>query len=455
MLPITENPQTSPIVKSCSISPEKDTLTVSFLDGTFVFHAQWLHDAQYERTSSKGAGKVYVQQLRVVRIQHAVVSGTSVTTTVDVNWDDGQECRFPAVWLRLLAPSVAKKEPATAAKKAGIPYGWLAKDLVIPEISYRKIMAEDLTDEEFQASKAWILDTLLLDHSPGILKVTDLPDVDPLSESTQRNNLVTIVLKKLFGAVFQHSMRGPDETFKVASHYKSSASRIVELPNYDTDEILLPHTDHSHYDNPVRVQGFHAVQGTSENTFIDAWSCLATLQQEDPELYDAILCAPMILGRVAQFYSPPLYQTTVDCAVRRKPGYPDQLKCIRWHPHLMGYLLTPFDEYETARKAQCKFEEIMYHESHMMRTRLVPGDMYLWDNFRILHGREKIFEIPRTAVGQTVIEQVVSDQYRIVKMSWLTQYISENWLVQTLTSELENLVGLIKAVTNNEFGVRN
>lgn len=438
-----------PIISSCSIFAEKDQLSVSFFDSTtFVFHAQWLHDAKYDDTSSKAAGQVYVQQLSEVRVEDAGVSGTGIKTALNVTWDNGDVCNFPAVWLRILAPIVARQENPTPVIMNGqriISSGWRAAELVIPEVPYNEIMGDHPADG-FHATKARILDLLLLDQSPGILKITGLPKPDVLMESTQRNNLVTAVLKKLFGAVFQHSMRGPDETFKIASHYHVSASRIVELPNYDTDEILLPHTDHSHYENPVRIQGFHAVEGTSENTFVNAWACLETLQDESAELYDALAGAPMVIGRVAQFYNPPLCQTTVDSAVRGKPGYPHEPKCIRWHPHLMGYLLSPFASYATARKAQCKFQEIMYRDSHMVRTRLQPGDMYLWDNFRILHGREKIFSIPRTAVGQTVIEQVVADQYRSVKMASLRQYIPENWLVQTPTSQLDEMSRLIGVV---------
>jgi alpha-ketoglutarate-dependent taurine dioxygenase len=345
----------------------------------------------------------------------------------------------------MLAPLIAKQLQITALNEPTLPKGWLANTLVIPEISYQKISGEHLSSEELLTTKAWIFDTLLHDSAPGIIKITDLPEVDVYVESSQKNNLVTHILKCLFGCVFQHSMRGTDETFKVASHYHESAKRIGELPNYDTSEILLPHTDHSHYDNPVRVQGFHAIEGTSENTFVNGFAALATLHDEDPDLYNALCAAPMVLGRVARFYSPPFFQTTVDAAVRKKPGFPEQIKCVRWHPHLAGYLLSPFEEFDRAHRAHCKFQEIMCRDSHMLRIVLRPGDLYVWDNFRILHGREKIFDVPRTAVGQTVIEQVVSDQYRAVKMGWLKEFIDEHWLVQTPTGQLHDLVGLVKA----------
>jgi trimethyllysine dioxygenase len=440
------------LVASCSVSPSKDTLTVSFHDITVVFHAQWLHDARCDTGSERRAPQAFCQQLNAVHIQSAVVSGSGVKTTLDVTWNDRSTTPFPAVWLRLLAPLVAKKlQPTTPVKELTISKGWLANELVIPEISYQKVAGEHLSNEEFLAVKAWILDTLLLDGSPGIIKITDLPEVDTYTESTQVDNLLTHILKRLFGAVFQHSMRPPDATFKIASYYHESAARITELPNYDTAEILLPHADHSHYDNPVRVQGLHAIQGHSENTFIHAFAALNTLREEEPDLYDALCSAPYILGRVAQFYNPPLYQTTVDTAVRKMPGFPDEVKCIRWHPHLAGYLLSPYEDYGRARRAHCKFQEIMRRDSHQLKVKFNPGDMYVWDNFRLLHGREKIFSTPRLAIGQTVIEQVVNDHYRVKQMGFLSRLIGEHWLVQTPTWQLDNFVKLVKEVATGNL----
>jgi alpha-ketoglutarate-dependent taurine dioxygenase len=447
-LAMEEDPSSSqlrPLITNCSISSDKDTLTVSFYDATLVFHSQWLHDARCDHGSARDTANVFCHKLKVAYLQMASISGSGIKTTLDVTWEDGESSQFPALWLRVLAPLVAKQLQPLASKEPSIPKGWLANTLTIPEISYQEILGEHLSTDEFLSTKAWILDNLLLDSAPGIIKITNLPEVDIMGESSQKNNLVTKVLKHLFGSVFQHSMRGADETFKVATHYHNSSKRIAKLPNYDTAEILLPHVDHAHYDNPVRVQGFHAVEGTSENTFVDGFSALATLREEDPELYEALCIAPMVLGRVAQFYSPPLFQTTVDTAVRKKPGFPEQVKCVRWHPHLAGCLLSPFEEFDQARRAHCKFQEIMRRDSHMLKIVLRPEDMYVWDNFRILHGREKIFDVPRIAVGQTVIEQVVSDQYRTVKMGWLTQFMEEHWLVQTPTEQLDNLVKLFEA----------
>ena len=52
--------------------------------------------------------------------------------------------------------------------------------------------------------------------------------------------------------------------------------------------------------------------------------------------------------------------------------------------------------------------------------------MYVWDNFWLLYRRERILSIPRLVVGQTVIKQVVNDDYRVKQMGFLGNYIGEH-----------------------------
>ncbi|KAL9619187.1 MAG: hypothetical protein Q9160_006196 [Pyrenula sp. 1 TL-2023] len=450
------------VISRCSISSKRDTLEVLFIDESeFIFHSQWLYDARCDRGASRDAATVFCQQLKSKFIQDTKISETGIRTSLDVTWTDKETCKFPAVWLQLLAPRVAKELRASrlSGESSSNPKGhWLASTLTVPEIPYEQVFGS-----QSQEIKSHMLTVLLQPTSLGILKITSLPAVSPATEDTQRNNLVTSILKHLFGSVFQHPSRGPDETFKIASTYSSysknqSPERITDLPNYDTSETLLPHTDHAHYENPVRVQAFHAIQGTSENTFIDGFAALHTLRQEFPDLYEAFCTNPQVLGRVAQFYDPPLCQTTVDTAVRRKPGSgpgsadnsTNEVKCLRYHPHLAGYLLAPYDSYSRARLAHTTFQSILRRPSHQYCTALRPGDLYVWDNFRILHGRERILETPRLAVGQTVIEQVVVDEWRRVCMRELEGLIGEGWLVQCPGEELGRLVEVCRELKEKE-----
>lgn len=293
---------------------------------------------------------------------------------------------------------------------SGTPTGWLARELIIPEVPYSEIFPEVGVADTPNATKERIFDALLQEHAVGVIKVIGLPAPDIEGERNKENTIVTKVLKQVFGSVFFHPMRGADKTFNVASHHEEDKKRGSGLPNYNIDKVLLPHSDYSHYTHPAKVQGLYYLEGESENTFVSCFAVLETLKQEAPHLYQSFCSAPMATGRVAHFYKPSMYQATTDTAVTMQPGFPSQIKRFRWHPHLTGSLLSSYDDFPEARIAHRTFQKIMNRDSRLFRFTFKPGDLYIWDNSRILHGRQRVLRVPRTAVGQTVPEQVVLDR---------------------------------------------
>ena len=229
----------------------------------------------------------------------------------------------------------------------------------------------------------------------------------------------------------------------MASH-NDDQKRADDLPNYDTKQILLPHSDHAFYDNPIQVMGFYALEGNSENTWVSSLAALETLKQEEPDLFPYRCKAPMALGRVSRFYKDPLFQATVDTPVKLRPGSDEIIKRLRWHPNLTGYLLTSYDAYKTARLAHVKLQKIIRRDSHQLKIPFLQGDLYVWDNFRLLHGRERVEEGSRIGVGQTVPEATVADQYRRLLTEKAVQHLDEKWLVHMPAAQLEELVALLE-----------
>lgn len=169
------------------------------------------------------------------------------------------------------------------------------------------------------------------------------------------------------------------------------------------------------------------------------------MREEAPDLYPYLLKSPMVVGRVAHYYDPPMFQATVDPAVTVTPGFPDQVKRVRWHPHLAGSLLAPFQDFIAARKAYETFQKIARRPSHQLTIHFQPGDLYIWDNFRTLHGRDSVISTPRTSVGQTVSEQVISERYRSLQIRRLKGLIDEPWLVHVPIPQLYELARLLGA----------
>lgn len=341
-----------------------------------------------------------------------------------------------------MAPLVAMSHGSSVEDLPVLSRGWVANALKIPVVSYAEIFHKSAEVTEAIAVK--ILDEILQASATGIVKVTGLPPPSLESERNKTNTIVTQVMKKLLGNVFVHPRRGADKTFNVASHHEQDKKRAAGLPNYDTNQVLLPHVDHAHYQHPIQIQGWYGLEGESENTFVSGAASLRTMQQEDPNLFEQLTRAPMAVGRVVHYYDPPLYQAAVDTPVTMHPGS-SRVKSIRWHPHLAGFLVTPFEDFHTSRQAHQKLQEIMRRDTHQLKVCLKPGDLYLWNNFTILHGRERVLKVPRTGVGQTCPEQVVADRYRALKMRQLAQYVEEKWLVHVPTSQLHDLVMLCRA----------
>ena len=431
---------------SCKTCTHGNKVTVEFPDATFLFHAQWLHDARCDSGAARNAATAIFQQpLSTVHVENVSLSGEGPSMTLDVAWDDNQIGKFPGAWLRVMAPLVGRAEnPQPALEEKPILKGWLANALEIPEISYQDLFREGPEQQE-QSDHITIqvLSKLLDPSSPGIVKVVDLPDPDFEDERNHKNNINTLVLKRLFGSVFVHPIRGSDQTFNVSSHSKD-AERAVGVANYDTTQLLLPHSDHAFYEIPNQVQGFYGLEGQSENTWVSVLSALATLRKESPDLYPYLCNTPMTIGRVSRFYGDPLYQATVDTAITSQPGFPDQIKRVRWHPNLTGALLSPYNDYKEARLAHQRFQEIMRRDTHQLKLVLKAGDLYIWDNFRLLHGRERVLQVPRTGVGQTVPEQVVQDRYRALHINLLKQHVDEGWLIHMPMPQLREMLRLIR-----------
>ncbi|KAI1310639.1 hypothetical protein F5Y03DRAFT_403026 [Xylaria venustula] len=428
--------------------PTDRLLQVDFRDGIFTYHVQWLHDARNDRSPSRSAEDSFVVHAPDARITAATLKGKGINVGIQVTWSDGTQTTFPGAWLRALAPMVAKQslEDGFIGEDCSDNHGWVTDKIDIPEVHFDSIFPQQKPSvEQSEEISIKICDMLFHEGKSGIIKVVGLPAPDVQSERETRNTIVTKILKQVFGSVFVHPRRGADLTFNVTDNYGKEKNRGAELHNYRTDVVLLPHCDHAHYDYPAQVQGLYCLEGESYNTFISSVAVLHTMQQEAPDLYPYLLKSPMVVGRVAHYYDPPMFQATVEPAATLMPGFPDQVKRIRWHPHLAGSLVTPFDDFDMARQAYQKYQEILRRPTHQLKVLFKPGDLYIWDNFRNLHGRESVISVPRTSVGQTVPEQVVSERYRSLQIKRLKGLVDESWLVHVPTPKLYDMAKLLGA----------
>ena len=187
-------------LSNCKLLGDGHAIKLDFHYAPFIFHGQWLHDANCDTGPSRTAVNTYCSKAPGTQIIEAHVS--TAATTQEIRWRDGSMSSFSALWLRVMGPLVGKARWKTCSQQAGEPEGWEATTLKILSVDYHEIFAP--TEDRCMAAAERVLDILLMNPGTGIIKVTGLPAPDLECEREKTNNLVTQVLKKLFGSVFQH-----------------------------------------------------------------------------------------------------------------------------------------------------------------------------------------------------------------------------------------------------------
>lgn len=402
-------------------------------DAKWYFHIKWLRDSCCDNGFSRSTHQAFssnisnpsVDSIKILQNNHLAISwkNSNILST------------FPAIWLRVMAPYVAKLEGSPATPTPAPDNLWFSDHVEIPHIAWDDIMSGSKSDINIEN-----IINLLLDRSySNLIKITNLPAPDYDSERRKVNTLVTQILKKIFGSVYFHPRRGANKTFNVTSREENS-SRMSALDNYDLSKELLPHTDHAHYIHPIKVMGLYCLEGTSTNTWLDGFSALEILKNEDIDCYDTLCHAPTCYGRIAHYYEPSLYQANTDTPITLYPGT-KKIKRIKWHPHLAGWIHSSFEYYNQAITSYQKFQEIIMRPSIKLEVLMKPGDLYLWNNFRVLHGRQNVIETPRTTIGQTVSEEVVMNRYREIKIKNI-KTLDDSWLAHTPTDVLNDIIDI-------------
>lgn len=418
---------------SANVDASQAYVDIRFYDSpelSWRFHSQWLYDASCEHGFSKSfADSAFMSSSQLVQ-SISIISNN----VLRINWSNQTVSNYPAIWLHALAEDAALPDALNRdlpSPRKNVKY-WHLNSLSIPELEWSSLMDTENNVEYF---KEKLIDLLIKDSENGIVKIINCPSPNVNSERNMKDTLITKLLCSIFGSVYYHLRRGADKTFNISSE---DTKKAEYLHNFDTKTVLLPHTDHSFITNPAMVMGIYGLEGASINTWVDGFAALKILNEEDPDSYTILSQTPLRYGRIAHFYTPHLMQSITDTTITFDAEIPDRVKRIRWHPHLVGPLKF-FHNYQNIRMAVQKFQSIMLRPEIKMELPLEAGDLYLWNNFRLLHGRQCILQTPRTSIGQTVTEDAVMSKARELKINRITS-LSNNWLAQLPYSLVEKII---------------
>ena len=151
-----------------------------------------------------------------------------------------------------------------------------------------------------------------------------------------------------------------------------------------TSLSLAPHTDNP-YRNPVPcIQMLHCIENKVSgglSTLVDGFTVTQKLKNEFPEFYK-ILCQIKVRF---QFIDNSV--VLEDWAEMIRLDENGNFKQVRFSPRLDFVPLIDKDKLDLYYSARKKISELYNSEKYRIEFKLLPGDLLMMDNYRLLHGR--------------------------------------------------------------------
>lgn len=147
---------------------------------------------------------------------------------------------------------------------------------------------------------------------------------------------------------------------------------------------LGPHTDNPYRDPVPGIQLLHCLVNETSgglSTLVDSVSVVEALKQEDLEGYELLRDVPVRFRFVDMGV-----ELTASCPMIDVNGK-GRTVGVHYSPRLDQLPLLPREQIQAFHRARKRLAELFNSERYELKFRLQPGELMLFDNSRVLHGR--------------------------------------------------------------------
>ncbi len=339
-----------PVIQS--VSTIEDKCQINWNDGqTCEFHPLWLRDNCPCPSCLHPTTRERI--LDIMDIPFDIGMPENIKTSSDglyMQWPDGHESQYSTEWLRQHSYS----DQARNARKPN-PVLWDADILSnLPEIEYEDVMAEDA------GMLRWL--DMMMDYGFALIRNTPTRDGEVVKVAQR----ISYLRETNFG-----------RDFSVIS--KANPNNVAY-----TALALHSHTDLPNWQLPPGTQFLHCLKFEAEggeSTLVDGFKVARELQEKSPDAFDILSSQSIPFRFHDEGWDISWSAPTITCDIE------NTLKEIRYHAALTAPLDIPSDNVMPFYKAYRALTDIVRSDKNILKIKLAPGDLLVFDNSRALHGR--------------------------------------------------------------------
>jgi gamma-butyrobetaine dioxygenase len=327
---------------------------------------------------------------------------------VAFDWSDGLTAEFPTAWILDNADpagagigghrlrTLRDLDAARPIKKVKIEGD--AVDFTLPGQTLRCAISRLRAFAEPRQSRAGAADTILWRHGDEIAGGAPVPCAEYLQDDRALEQALRDVrcfgLTQLTGA---GAMSGTVEKvvrrfgfIRETNYGRLFEVRVLTRPDHlaYTSQALEPHTDNPYRDPAPTLQLLHCLRNASESGvtyFVDGFALAEDMRRDHPEDFT----------RLARHAAPFAYTAASgDHFTARTPiirlDADGAISGVRFNHRALGAV--DFGPAETALwyEAYLRFARAADAPERRLSLKMEPGDMVIFDNERLLHGRTEI-----------------------------------------------------------------
>lgn len=329
----------------------------------------WLRDHARDATSFLADVHQRVVPAAVVAAAGEPDEVRLVDDAVEVTWPATPVARYEARFLGGLA------DPTSATAVGEPPEPWTGAELAarLDAITFDEVLTDTGLREALH--RFW---------RDGVLPVVDVEaDVEATRAVLERFGYIR---ETIFGGLWEYGSDGA---------YDDTASTTLEI---------TPHTDSTYSRDAPGLLGLHCHRFDgegAENVFVDAHALAARLSDDAREILSSVEIPGQYLGDGVHLMA--------RRPVLRHEG--DRLVQVSYNHHDRAPFVLPEPEMSRLYAALHEFDALAGDDDLQFELALRPGDMVLFDNWRVLHGR-RAFVGDRRIAGAYVNREDVESTHR-------------------------------------------